>query len=187
MRIPIEVRVLVTLSAVALLVGCASGKVAQKDQTVQGQPPPPEEANEPAVRVGPKVEADDIAPADDGDKTRTDASKPRAEGVTVTRSRVRTLMEKGPAYLLQAVTVEPARSDGTFVGYEVVGMTEAARRVANPQIEVGDVIESINGTEIQRPDDYVNTWKALNRVDQVVIEFRRDGESKRAVWTIVDG
>jgi type II secretory pathway component PulC len=96
-------------------------------------------------------------------------------------------MEKGPAYLLQAVTVEPARSDGTFVGYEVVGMTEAARRVANPQIEVGDVIESINGTEIQRPDDYVNTWKALNRVDQVVIEFRRDGESKRAVWTIVDG
>jgi type II secretory pathway component PulC len=187
MRIPVQARLIVTLTAAALWVGCAAGSAAQKDQNVQGEPPPPDEANEPAVRVGPKVDVDAIAPADEENKKRADASQPPAEGVTVTRSRVRTLMEKGPAYLLQAVTVEPARSDGTFVGYEIVGMTEAARRVANPQLKDGDVIESINGTEIQRPDDYVNTWKALNRVDQVVIEFRRDGESKRAVWTIVDG
>jgi type II secretory pathway component PulC len=183
----IQVRLVVGLLLSIGLWGCATGSGAQKDQAVQGEPPPPEEANEPAVRVGPEVEAESLAPSDDEAGTEDASPSSRSgEGVTVTRSRVQTLIEKGPAYILQAVSVEPARTDGEFVGYEIVGMTEAARRVANPQLSVGDVIESINGTTIERPDDYVSTWKDLNRVDRVVIGFRRDGESKRAVWTIVD-
>lgn len=189
MKGSIQMRLIVGLLLSIGLWGCATGSGAQKDQAVQGEPPPPEEANEPAVRVGPEVEAESLAPSDDkagAEDADAAPSSPPREGVTVTRSRVQTLIEQGPAYILQAVSVEPARTDGEFVGYEIVGMTEAARRVANPQLSVGDVIESINGTTIERPDDYVSTWKELNRVDRVVIDFRRDGESKRAVWTIVD-
>ena len=187
MRRSVAAHLVVAGCLLGTMVGCASGSGAQKNQTVQGQPPPPEEANEPAVRVGPKVDVESIAPSEGASQETVDQQEARpADGVTVTRSRVQTLMEKGPAYILQSVTVEPARKEGSFVGYEIVGMTEAASRVASPQLAVGDVIETINGTEMQRPDDYVKTWKALNRVDQVVIEFTRDGKSEHAIWTIVD-
>jgi len=80
--------------------------------------------------------------------------------------------------------MEPVREDGKFRGYEIVDATPEAREAMTPQLEIGDIITHANGVEIERPGDYMEAWETFAEADRVHIDFRRDGETDRAVWVI---
>lgn len=192
------------------LAACAGGQnTAEGEGNVEGKAPPPEESAEPESTPGPEVRLEEVAgdaestedagggePAEgeqaarggseDGDAGADDEPTVPEGAEVVSRADVIKLMQRGPAYILQSVRVEPYRNDGTFRGFEIVAVSRGAKDVLEPQMQLGDVVVSINDVRIQRPDDYLKVWKSLNTVDTVEIDYLRDDVDKTAVWVIRD-
>lgn len=179
-------RVVTIFIFVALSVACSTSSGSTPDNTTGPMNDPPGE-NEPAeVPDGPDV----ILPEDERPKTAADSASPTADdgeesGPRVSRAEVDAFMEKGPPYVLTLVTVEPARDDsGGFVGYQITDVTRSARAFMMPQLQVGDVVTHVNGVKQAKPEDLVNAWKSLRRVDAVRVDFLRRGQQKTATWSI---
>lgn len=169
--------------------GCASGATqrTESERTVQGQPP----KEEPPDRMpeGPPVKVDDGGSQD----AKSDAEEPRepvkraveeGERTYVGEKRVETLLEHGPQYLFQVVSVEPVREGGSFRGYRIVDAANAAMEIMKSKLRVGDVVTKVNGVPIEKPDDYLAAWKKLKHRAVLEVEYRRDGESDRALWYV---
>lgn len=171
-------------------VGCAGGAThrSESETTVQGEPP----EEEPTERMpeGPSVKVDGDMPdeVDSGaaDREADAGPAPSADGdrTYVAEDRVEALLERGPAYVFQVVTLEPVRRDGTFRGYRIVDAGTAAREIMEPQLQVGDVVTEVNGVPIEKPDDYLAAWKKLKHRAVLEVEFRREGDSERALWFV---
>lgn len=185
-----------TCFALAILVvsqwGCAasSGKTDEpptQQKRVQGTPPEREPPD--ALPKGAPVKMDanegrQSASSQGRQPTATTAGRSDGDREYVSESDVEQLMRRGPSYVFRAVTVEPVKRDGSFRGYRIVEASEAARRVMQPQLEVGDLVQTVNGVSIERPGDYMEAWKKLKERTVLEVEFRRDGETHEAHWVV---
>lgn len=171
--------------------GCA-GSQTKDDREVAGQPPEEEPSDEmpsgPPVKTEEdipervKEEPDESKPADESDDSGK-ASGPEGAGV-ITESQRKRLLDKGPPYIFQVVQVEPAKQDGEFRGYEIVGAKPEAQEAMSPQLEVGDVITRINGVAIERPEDYMEAWEKFAGGEDVHMDLLRDGDKQEADWVV---
>lgn len=173
-------------------VGCAGTQQTSDEETDVQNRPPEEEAPE-ELPPGPevKVRSDYPEKADEGETAdgrettsaeQTDASASEAE--VITDAQREQLLELGPGYVFQTVQLEPKRTDGDFVGYEIVGATPKAKEAMTPQIEVGDVVTHVNDIRIERPRDYMKAWNKFGEADRVHIDLLRDGSETKATWVI---
>lgn len=119
-------------------------------------------------------------PAVAGDAPEIDV----ADEIVVSRRQLEHFASKGPAYVFSQVDTEPVQDNGRFIGFQIVDVTEAAHAVMAPHLRVGDVITHVNGVRIQRPDDYLEVWKALPQSASVRIDFLRDGARQQVVWGV---
>jgi hypothetical protein len=176
--------------------GCATTQSTEDGSDRQVQGSPPENAEPEPMPPGPNVktgepeipgeETDEPKePTAGADETASETDEAASEeGEPVTTSEIDRLQELGPSYIFQVVRLEPFRTDGDFRGYEIVGANSTAKNVMYPQIEVGDVVTHVNGVHLKRPDDYMQAWKKLDRVDAITVDLLRDGEEAQAVWSI---
>jgi type II secretory pathway component PulC len=174
--------------------GCA-GTQTEDDREVAGQPPEEEPSDE--MPAGPPVKTKNDIPervkkqSDESDKSDvsdgsdgTDESDQSEGAGVITEAQRKRLLDKGPPYIFQVVQLEPAKKDGEFRGYEIVGAKPEAREAMSPQLEVGDVITSINGIAIERPKDYMKAWEKFAEGEDVHIDLLRDGDEREADWVV---
>lgn len=122
-----------------------------------------------------------------GETERGDEEASTVEASVVRHETLLDIFDQGPGWLLQQVELEPVHREGAFRGYRIGGASDSALEAMTPELAVGDVITEVNGVALERPNDYLEAWSRLPRVEQVKIEYVRDGQVEKAVWRVVRG
>lgn len=110
------------------------------------------------------------------------APVPRQAG-TLYRDEVLAVVDGGLGLFLQHVGVDVHLVDGHFRGFRIL-------RLAPPDywqgvdLKPGDVVESINGMNIERPLEAHAAFSSLKTADQLVVSYSRGGERRELVYQI---
>ncbi len=179
MKIENRWTIVVAMAAVALMAGwgCSSAPETGDDDPHAVMGSPPSEGDQHYEFARP-----------DGQRTveRDDEEQLEEVDDTISEAHLAALLRRGPSVVMRHVEVEPVLEDEDFVGFEVVELTEASAKYLGGRLSVGDVVTHINGVRIEKPDDYLNAWKALNDVREIRVNVIRDGEQEVVTWPIVD-
>ncbi len=90
------------------------------------------------------------------------------------------VLDAGPAAFLQRVDVKPWRSGGRFSGWEVVTIEIPGEIVPR------DVVLSVNGLSLERPEQFQAIWDSLRRAPRLEIKTLRDGKPLALILELVD-
>lgn len=97
---------------------------------------------------------------------------------TIARDRLIAVLDAGPGTFLRQLEVTAKMSGERFVGWELVQLVGTN---ANPLYDVdvlpGDVLLTINGKSIARPDQLQTVWDGLRTADTVTAQLWR-GQAK---------
>jgi hypothetical protein len=78
---------------------------------------------------------------------------------------------------LRLVEIEAETRNGAFVGWRVITLSE--NKPSWLDVIPGDVVTSINGMPVERPEDAQRIWETLRIASEVRIDLRR-GEQERS-------
>lgn len=101
------------------------------------------------------------------------------------RSELAVALSEGPGRILQRVQLYPFRDGERFVGYQIVGLF-AGENVEIIGVYVGDILLSVNGYVIDRPDKLMALWVDLAQATEVVVEVLREGQRTIARFPVVE-
>lgn len=97
---------------------------------------------------------------------------------TIARDKLVATLDAGPGSFLRQFEVTAHMSGERFVGWELVQLVGTA---ANPlydlDLKPGDVLLTINGQQIVRPDQLQTVWDGLRTADAVTAQLWR-GQTK---------
>jgi hypothetical protein len=123
-----------------------------------------------------------VRPASDGGA----APEPRSDR-RLARSAVRVLVAQGLGAFLQRIELDehPVLVGGRFHGFRVAALHDPSfwRDV---DLRPGDVVTSINGFPIERPEQALNVFDSLDVASELRVAYERDGQSREIVYPIVD-
>lgn len=115
------------------------------------------------------------------------ASTSTAPDHTVPRSAVRAVVSAGLGMFLRRIDLD---DQPVFVGGKFHGFRIAALR--DPQfwrgvdLKPGDVVTSVNGFPIERPDQAETAFESLEVASELRVTVERDGQPRELVYPIVD-
>ena len=101
----------------------------------------------------------------------------------IPRFVIEAVQAEGPGRLLQRVPVMPFRSQGKFIGYQIVDLFPGENIQTN-HIQPGDVIVRVNGRRVDRPEQFMRLFQDLHTWDRVEIELLR-GEIRKTVVFLI--
>jgi len=90
----------------------------------------------------------------------------------------------GPHKLLRSLETEPARINGTVVGFRIVSLAPDAAFLRRAQLLPGDIILSVNGASIITPDAFMKVWSALPKATALDLAILRGTETLNRHWDI---
>ncbi len=91
---------------------------------------------------------------------------------------------RGPSWIIQQVRVRPVLRNGSFFGFQVLSLFPD-RPVASPlALKVGDIIRSVNGHGIERPDHFMRLWEANRYAKTLSVQLIRDRRQLEVTWSI---
>jgi S1-C subfamily serine protease len=111
---------------------------------------------------------------------------PEAVSNAITRRELLGFLERGPRHALTLVEVQPAFQGQTFVGYQVMGLSDDGERAFGTALHRGDVILKVNRHSIARPEDYMSVWQGLKKTDRVSVTVLRAGQEVAMSWPVID-
>ncbi len=108
---------------------------------------------------------------------------------TIYRSEIEHALARGPGYLLYELGPEPFRLSGRFVGWEItrVFLDEPGLCAAGCDLEVGDVILSVNDRTVETPQALNNMIDTLPSTDTLVIKSIRNEKRRVAKYKLSEG
>lgn len=112
------------------------------------------------------------------------APQDRPVSTVLSRTTVDATIQKGLGAFLARVDVEASMKGEAFDGFRIVRFRDA--QLADAGLELGDVVQRVNGESIEKPDDALRAFESLRVASELVIECTRDGEALRLRWTIED-
>ena len=86
---------------------------------------------------------------------------------------------EGPGRLLQRVPVRPFRSQGQFMGFQIVDLFPG-ENIHTTHILPGDIVTRINGRRVDRPEQFMRLFQDLHQWESIEIELLR-GETRITV------
>lgn len=104
----------------------------------------------------------------------------------IPRAHLAAVLEAGLGRFLQGVETEPELEDGRFVGFRIVSLYPDDERMRAVDLVPGDVVTSVNGLPIERPEQAQHVWGSLRVVSELLIDYRRDGAERQLRFAIVD-
>lgn len=109
-----------------------------------------------------------------------DAGTGRISAVTL-----RDFIKKGPAFLLQGVSVDryPPRGHGPFQGWWISAVKNACLARS---LKPGDVLLAVNGNRIERPSDLQKLWELLPNASFLDVVLIRRGKVLKRRYTVVE-
>jgi hypothetical protein len=138
----------------------------------------------PKVSTKPPVFDEDIAAQDEPAVNELTIERPVAppgKGLrtgTIARDKLVATLDAGPAAFLRQFEVSARMSGQRFLGWQLVQLVGTQE---NPLYDIdlvpGDVLLTINGDQLVRPDDLQTVWVKLRTADTVTAQLWR-GQSK---------
>lgn len=101
------------------------------------------------------------------------------------RAALDEVLDAGLGAFLGRVTTEPSLDGSRFVGFRLVDLRDAAL-FAGVDLQPGDVILTVNGQSIERPDDAFTAWTSLRVASEITLAVLRDGARRDLRFPIVD-
>jgi type II secretory pathway component PulC len=106
----------------------------------------------------------------------------------LTRVAVHAAVAQGLGAFLQHVELEdqPVVIAGKFHGFRIAAIHDASfwRGV---DLRPGDVVTSVNGSPIERPEQAQAVFDSLDVASEIRVSYERDGQAREIVYAIVDG
>ena len=103
---------------------------------------------------------------------------------TIARADLVRVLDTGPAQVLALVDLEPVREDGRFVGFSIAEFRAEAPGPLG--LRVGDVVVSVNGRKIERPEHYFEIFQELRVASELRFEILREGAPRALSYPITD-
>ncbi|HEY6460325.1 MAG TPA: hypothetical protein VIY73_09240 [Polyangiaceae bacterium] len=104
------------------------------------------------------------------------------------RAAVHEIVTEGLGAFLQHVDLsdQPVFVGGKFHGFRIAALRDASfwRGV---DLKPGDVVVSVNGFPIERPDQAETAFESLDVASELHVGVERDGQPHDLVYAIVDG
>ena len=121
--------------------------------------------------------------------TTPSAAQPSKAETTVERtmpkSALKAILKRGPQRLIASVRVQPHSAKGRFLGFKLVGHTASSPLASSETIAVGDVILTVNGLAVERPDQFMRAWESIRAAKSLSIRVLRGDKKIRYRWTLV--
>lgn len=96
---------------------------------------------------------------------------------TIARDRLLAVLDAGPPSFLRQLEVTPRMSGDRFLGWELVQVVDPQSPLYDVDVAPGDVLLSINGQPISRPDQLQLVWDSLRTASAVTAQLWR-GDAK---------
>ena len=97
---------------------------------------------------------------------------------TIPRDRLLTVLDQGPGTFLRQFEVTAKMAGDRFVGWELVQLVGTQQNMLyDVDVAPGDVLLTINGKAIARPDQLQKVWETLRTADTVTAQIWR-GQTK---------
>jgi type II secretory pathway component PulC len=115
------------------------------------------------------------------------ASSPSTDAHTLPRSAVRDVVARGLGAFLQHIELDdqPVRAGGKFHGFRVA-LLRGDRFWDGVDLKPGDVITTVNGFPIERPEQALMAFQSLDVASELRVAYDRDGQSRELAYGIVD-
>ena len=91
---------------------------------------------------------------------------------------------RGPSWLIQQVSVRPVLRNGSFFGFQVLSLFPDRPVAAPLAVKVGDIIRSVNGHGIERPDHFMRLWEANRHAKSLSLQLIRNRRQLEVTWAV---
>ncbi len=107
---------------------------------------------------------------------------------TIARSAIRAAVARGLGAFLQRVELddEPVFTGGRFHGFRIAALRDPPFW-AGVDLQPGDVVLSVNGLPIERPEQALAAFDSLRDAPELRVAYERQGHALALVYPIVDG
>ena len=112
--------------------------------------------------------------------------KEKRSSGTIPRAALLTVLDAAPGRFLAHVDTEPHFVQGRFHGWTLASFFPGDRRFEEVDLAAGDVVLSVNGRSIERPDQLMQVWEGLRRERALIVVMERDGVPRQLRYEIVD-
>jgi type II secretion system protein C len=103
----------------------------------------------------------------------------------IQRAALDAILDEGLGAFLGRVGTEPSLEGNHFVGFRLVALRDEAL-FAGTDLQPGDVILSVNGQPIERPEQAFTAWTSLRVASEITLAVMRDGQRRDLRFPIVD-
>lgn len=103
---------------------------------------------------------------------------------TISAADLSATLARGPQQFIAALTVRPVMEGRAFRGFELLKIAPTSSMAGTVHVRPGDVIVSVNGAPVERPDQFMKLWEALPQAPHVDVKLRRAGHPMTYRWTI---
>ena len=106
---------------------------------------------------------------------------------TVARSAVHAVVSEGLGMFLRRIDLDdqPVMVAGKFHGFRVAGLRDP-QFWSGVDLKPGDVVTSVNGFPIERPDQAETAFESLEVASELRVAIEREGQQRELVYAIVD-
>jgi type II secretory pathway component PulC len=118
----------------------------------------------------------------------TAAPPPPLPEHTIARSLIRATVARGLGAFLQRVELddEPVFTGGKFHGFRISALHDPPFW-SGVDLKPGDVVVSVNGLPIERPEQALAAFDALQTAPELRVAYERQGHALALVYPIIDG
>ncbi len=103
---------------------------------------------------------------------------------TIARARLVAVLDAGPPSFLRQLEVTPRMSGDRFVGWELVQLVDRQSPLHAVDVAPGDVLLSVNGQPISRPDQLQLVWDSLRTANELTAQLWRGGDKLELAFAI---
>lgn len=101
------------------------------------------------------------------------------------RAVLEQVLDAGLGAFLGRVGTEPSLDGNRFVGFRIIALRDATL-FDGVDLRAGDVLVSVNGQPIERPEQAFTAWTSLRVASEITLAVMRDGERRDLRFPIVD-
>jgi S1-C subfamily serine protease len=102
------------------------------------------------------------------------------------RADVTATLSRGLGDFLTRLELEPSLTGGKFRGWRIVKLRQGDPLWAGVDLAPGDVVTSVNGRPIERPEQALVAFQSLAIASELRVAYERDGARREIVYPIDD-
>ena len=107
------------------------------------------------------------------------------EPFTIYKDELDAALQRGLQPLIADVNLRPVHEGGRFVGWRIQFLKPTEPPYRGSEVRPGDVIASVNELPVERPDQMMAAWKALETADHVTFHVIRGDKPLDITYRIV--